>query len=155
MSPRADATKRNNSNWYDDVAMPALLRGARGVYATALHTALADAGCDDMPRNGAFVVGAIARNGSPLGEIIDNLGLSKQRAGQLVDTLVARGYLERAPDPNDRRRMTVSLTDRGRLAAATGRDAVERVDAALAERVGAGAVANLRATLGDLMESAG
>src|SRR4051794_23058524 len=99
------------TNWYDEIAMPALLRGARGVYAKALHAALADAGCDGMPRNGAFVVGAIARNGSPLGEIITDLGLSKQRAGQLVDTLVARGYLERAPDPTDRRRMTVNLTD--------------------------------------------
>ena len=77
------------THWYDDLATPALLRGARDVYGAAIRTALADAGCDDMPRNGSFVVGAIARNGSPLSEIITHLGLSKQRAGQLVDTLVS------------------------------------------------------------------
>jgi DNA-binding MarR family transcriptional regulator len=138
--------------WYDEIVMPALLRGARGVYGDAMRAALADAGCDDMPRSGSFVVGAIARNGSPLGEVIRHLGLSKQRAGQLVDTLVVRGYLDRTPDPDDRRRMTVTLTDRGRLAARTGRAAVERIDAALAEQVGADAVSRTRATLGALME---
>ena len=84
-------------------------------------------------------MGAIARNGSPLGEIIRHLGLSKQRAGQLVDTLVVRGYLDRTPDPDDRRRMTVALTDRGRLAARHGPGRVERIDAALTEQVGADA----------------
>jgi len=39
----------------------------------------------------------------------------------LVDTLVRRGYAERAPDPHDRRRVLVSITTRGRnvLAEAT------------------------------------
>jgi len=32
----------------------------------------------------------------------------------LVDTLVRRGYAERATDPNDRRRVLVSITPRGR-----------------------------------------
>lgn len=32
----------------------------------------------------------------------------------LVDTLVRRGHAERAPDPNDRRRVLVSITQRGR-----------------------------------------
>ena len=132
--------------------MPALLRAARGVYGSAIRRALAAEGCDDMPRNGAFVVGAIARAGSPLSEIISYLGLSKQRAGQLVDTLVTRGYLEREFDTTDRRRMTVTLTERGHLAAATSRAAVERIDAALRERVGADALSRARATLGNLVD---
>jgi DNA-binding MarR family transcriptional regulator len=138
--------------WHDDVAMPALLRGARSTYGSAIRAALAKADCDDMPRNGAFVVGAIARNGSPLSEIITHLGLSKQRAGQLVDTLVERRYLQRAVDPDDRRRMTVRLTARGQLAARTGRAAVEKVDAALVAKVGADSVAHARLTLGALIE---
>jgi len=133
--------------------MPALMRAARRTYGTAIHTALVEAGLDDMPRNGSFVVGAVARNGSPLGEIIEQMGLSKQRGGQLVDTLVARGYLERTTDPDDRRRLTVTLTERGRLAAATGRHAVEAVDADLVTRVGADAVAHTRRTLGALIDA--
>jgi DNA-binding MarR family transcriptional regulator len=142
----------DSSQWYKTVVMPALLRAARTTYGSAIRAALADAGIDDMPRNGAFVVGAIARNGTPLSEIITYLGLSKQRSGQLVDALVDRGYLERALDPDDRRRMTVTLTDRGRLAANAGRKAVEDVDAALVARVGAETVMHARAALGALVE---
>jgi DNA-binding MarR family transcriptional regulator len=143
------------SQWYDDVAMPALLRGARRAYSSAIRCALADAGMDDMPRNGPFVLGAIARNGTPLRELIMHLGLSKQRSGQLVDALVERGYVERALDPGDRRRITVTLTDRGRLAAHAGRRAIERVDTALGERLGARDVSRTRAALGALIELSG
>jgi DNA-binding MarR family transcriptional regulator len=137
--------------WYDDVSMPALLRAARTTYGSAIRSALEEVGCADVPRNGIFVIGAIARTGSPLGEIIAALGVSKQAAGQLVDTLVLRGYLDRAPDPDDRRRMTVSLTDRGRLAAQASRLAIDDVDAEVTERVGADTVAATRAGLGAMI----
>jgi DNA-binding MarR family transcriptional regulator len=137
--------------WYETVAIPALLRHARTTYGTAMRSAQAEVGCDDIPRNGAYVLGAIARGGSPLGEIIEGLGVSKQAAGQLVDTLVVRGYLDRAPDPVDRRRMTVSLTERGQTAAAAGRAAIGQIDGRLAERVGAEHLAHTRATLAALI----
>ena len=65
---------------------------------------------------------------------------------------MTRGYLEREFDTTDRRRMTVTLTERGHLAAATSRAAVERIDAALRERVGADALSRARATLGNLVD---
>jgi DNA-binding MarR family transcriptional regulator len=99
-----------------------------------------------------FVIGAIVRTGAPLGEIITWLGVSKQAAGQLVDTLVTRGYLERAVDPDDRRRLTIALTERGQAAAAVVRGAVDGVDAELQRRVGAEQLAVARATLGALIE---
>jgi DNA-binding MarR family transcriptional regulator len=138
--------------WYQDVALPALLRGARAAYGSAIRAALQAVGCDDVPRHGIYVVGAISRGGSPLSQIIEGLGVSKQAAGQLVDTLVVRDYLSRAPDPEDRRRMTISLTDRGRVAAAASKSAVERIDTELVEAVGAGHLAHTRATLGALIE---
>lgn len=132
---------------HQDLAFPALLRAARTTYRSAIRSALAEAACDDVPRNGIFVLGSIARGGSPLGQIITALGVSKQAAGQLVDTLVVRGYLDRTPDPEDRRRMTVALTGRGRQAADAARSAIEQVDRALVARAGADAVAACRATL--------
>ena len=131
----------------DDVAVPALLRGARRTYGSAVRAALAEVGCDDVPDNGSFLIGGIARGGSPLSGIIRELGVSKQAAGRLVDTLVLRGYLERSPDPDDRRRMTVTLTDRGRLAADASRRAVRTVDAELTARVGAERVEQARTVL--------
>jgi DNA-binding MarR family transcriptional regulator len=136
----------------DEVVLPALLRAARRTYGWAIREAQAEAGCDDVPRNGSYVIGAIARTGSPLGEIIKQLGVSKQTAGQLVDALVARGYLDRSPDPEDRRRLTIGLTERGHHAAAAGRSAVERVDVELKARVGAEYVAHARATLSALID---
>ena len=131
----------------DDLAFPVLLRFARRSYRDAVHSALGAVGCDDMPRNGSFVVGAIARTGAPLSQIIRDLGVSKQVAGQLVDTLVGRGYLDRSTDPDDRRRLTITLTERGRAAAAVIRQAVERVDAEVEAEVGPGSVTQARATL--------
>ena len=130
-----------------EVGTPALLRAARTTYGSAIREVLSEVGCEDVPRNGIFVIGAVARGGSPLSDIIASLGVSKQAAGQLVDTLVVRGYLERSPDPDDRRRMTVDLTDRGRTAAEATWTAVNEVDTALADRVGADAVAITRSTL--------
>jgi DNA-binding MarR family transcriptional regulator len=138
--------------WYDEVAMPALMRAARATYGSAIRVALEEVACEDVPRNGIFVIGAIARGGSPLSEIIRGLGVSKQAAGQLVDTLVVRGYLDRAPDPDDRRRMTVSLTERGQLAASASRSAIEQVDARAEARVGSERMAEARAVLGALVE---
>lgn len=139
-------------DWFDDVAFPVLLRAARTAYGSAIRQALADVGCDDMPRNGSFVIGAIARTGAPLSEIIKGLGVSKQAAGQLVDALVTRGYLDRSPDPDDRRRLTITLTERGHAAAAVIRSVIQRVDTELAGRVGAEYVAHTRATLAALIE---
>jgi DNA-binding MarR family transcriptional regulator len=135
-------------------SLPAMLRAARSTYGSAIRAALSEAGCDDVPRNGIFVIGAIARMGAPLSEIIEQLGVSEQAAGQLVDTLVIRGYLDRSIDPEDRRRLRVTLTERGEAAATVIRSAVEQVDSALAARVGAEHVAYTRATLACLITEA-
>jgi DNA-binding MarR family transcriptional regulator len=128
-------------------SMPALLRAARQVYRSAVLRALAEAGHDDVPRNVSYVISATARRSTPLSEIIGQLGLSKQASGQRVDTLVARGYLDRSIDPNDRRRLQISLTERGRAAAAVIRKAVNDVDTDLTAQVGAASLADTRRTL--------
>jgi DNA-binding MarR family transcriptional regulator len=87
--------------------------------------------------------------------LIRDLRISKQAAGQLVDALVSRGYLARAVDEQDRRRLVVTLTERGRAAAATQRAAREQVDAALLAKVGAECVNHTRVALAALTEMAG
>ena len=146
-----------NAPWYDTVVFPALLRWARGTYGNAMHKALAEAGCDDVPPNGMYVIGSLALGAGdvPLSLLVKQLRLSKQAAGQLVDTLVLRGYLRRETDEADRRRFTIALTERGWHAAAVQREARERVDAQLLDRVGADALAGARETLGALIEMGG
>jgi len=137
---------------YDDWPTPALLRLARDTYRSAIRRALVDAGCDDMPRDGAYLVGGMARTGAPLRELIERMGVSKQAGGQLVDTLVTRGYLDRSVDAEDRRRLTITLTKRGQSAADVVRSTVDEVDAQLVERVGAQSFAATRTTLASLIE---
>lgn len=139
---------------FQDVALPALLRAARSTFGAAIRRDLEDAGCDDVPPNGPFVLGALARTGGdvPLADIIRHLGISKQSAGQLVDMLVARGYLEREPDAEDRRRLVVRLTARGAHAAGVVREAVDAVESALCDRVGAPAVATARKVLAAVID---
>jgi len=140
--------------WYETVVLPALLRWARGTYGDVMHKALAEAGCDDVPPNGMYVIGGLAMGAGdvPLSVLVKELRLSKQAAGQLVDTLVLRGYVFRETDEADRRRFTVTLTERGRHAAEVQREAREKLEAELERRVGAAAIAGARKTLGALIE---
>ena len=140
--------------WYEEVALPALLRHARNTYGSAMRRALADAGYDDIPGNGLYVIGGLALGvpDIPLGQLIKELRISKQGAGQLVDTLVMRGYLDRAVDKDDRRKLTVALTERGKAAAATQAAAREKIDAELLASVGQDDVNRTRRTLAVLID---
>jgi DNA-binding MarR family transcriptional regulator len=112
----------------DDIAIPALLRAARGAYGHSIRKALVNGGFDDVPANGAFVLGGMANHEVTPGDLIRQLGVSKQAASQLIDTLVLRGYLAREVNPDDRRRVNVELTERGVAAGkaiGTGRQAVD------------------------------
>jgi DNA-binding MarR family transcriptional regulator len=131
----------------DDIAIPALLRVARRAYGHAIRERVAEAGFDDMPRNGPFVLGGMANRGGAAAGLIRELGITKQAAGQLIDTLVLRGYLEREVNADDRRRLTIVLTERGRAAAAAVRAGVEQVDGELAHRLSSEQLQGFRAGL--------
>ncbi|MGA2665198.1 MAG: MarR family transcriptional regulator [Nitrososphaerales archaeon] len=134
------------------VVTPALLRAARSAYIDAIRKALADAGFEDLPKNGPFVLGAMVNFGFPSAEVVRQLGVTKQAASQLIDVLVVRGYLERVPDPDDRRRVTLKPTERGRAAAVASRAGVETVDRELARRHPPAELVTFRACLATLAE---
>jgi DNA-binding MarR family transcriptional regulator len=140
--------------WFEVIPIPALLRHARVTYGLAMRKALAEAGFDDVPKNGLYVIGGMALESGeiPLGQLVKELRVSKQAAGQLVDTLVLRGYLERTVDAEDRRKLTVTLTERGRAAAAIQATARKKIDAELIVRVGAEDVGCTRRTLAALID---
>jgi DNA-binding MarR family transcriptional regulator len=131
----------------DVVVVPALLRAARGSYAQAIRASLATSGFDDLPRNGSFVLGGMGNHGAAASDMINGLGVTKQAASQLIDTLVLRGYLRRETDPDDRRRLRIELTERGRAAAAAVRSGVLAIDAELAAMISPTELAGLRAGL--------
>lgn len=138
--------------WYKGVPLPQLMRGAREVYRDDIREALETAGCDDLPRNAVFVLANLDHREpqpefSPQADVVASLGLSKQAASQLIDTLVLREYLERRNDPVDRRRMEVRLTDRGRTAAVAIQTATDAIEVALSRLISGDELQGLRAGL--------
>ncbi|HEV7137150.1 MAG TPA: MarR family transcriptional regulator [Steroidobacteraceae bacterium] len=144
-------------NGHAEIPIPALLRHARAAYGLVMRKALQVAGYGDIPKNGLYVIGGLALGAGevPLALLIRDLRISKQAAGQLVDALVNRGYLARSVDEQDRRRLVVTLTERGRAAAATQAAAREQVDSQLLARVGPQCFAQARVALMALTEMAG
>jgi DNA-binding MarR family transcriptional regulator len=146
---RGSAPERDD---YADVPLSALLPKARSTYAHAVRRALRDAGCDDLPPAADALLGALHWSDASLEAVIRWMGVSKQAVGQLVDSLVERGYLERVRDPTDRRRVSLSLSPRGRNAGRATRRAIEEVDRQLRRAVGAERVTAARTTLVALLE---
>ena len=68
---------------------------------------------DVRPAHGFAFVRISAGDASTL-DVAEHLGVTKQAASQLVEQLVARGYVERTVDPDDARRRPLRLTARGR-----------------------------------------
>lgn len=136
--------------------MPVLLRHARRTYGMAIYKALSesDGHYDDIPKNGHYVIGGLAVKEIeiPLSQLIRELGVSKQAAGQLVDTLVLRGYLDRNVDAEDRRKLNVTLTERGRAVAEVMQEVIRKVDAELLRRVSEEDVCRTRKTLAALID---
>ena len=129
------------------MGIPGLLRRARKAYGNLVSQAFADAGFDDVPRNGAYVLARVYDDSSAPADLVRELGISKQAVSQLIDTMVMRGYLARTPDTEDRRRMVLTLTPRGEAAATASWQAASEADEELASRLSADGVAALRAGL--------
>ena len=146
------AQQKSVENTRDEVPLSALLYATRGTYTEAVRQAQAKIGCDDVPASGEFILSAMGWGGASLESVIRSMGVTKQTAGQAVDMLVERGYLERSHDPSDRRRVNLALTDRGRAAGRAARTAIEQVDSDLLARVGPESIAHTRATLISLRE---
>ena len=127
-----------------------LLRRALRAHRAAVAQALAGAGHEDLPPLALWTIDAIGAGERTAGELAVRLGASKQTISQLVELLATRGYLERAPDARDRRRVTLRLTGRGLAAASTIARACEGVEAQAREEVGAEALKQARAAIAAL-----
>jgi DNA-binding MarR family transcriptional regulator len=146
-------TKRPQAqDTYQDVPLSALLYVTRGTYTAAVRRAQEKVGCGDVPGAGELILNAMEWSGASLEAVVRFLGISKQAVSQTVETLVRRGYLKRAEDPSDRRRVKLTLTDRGHAAGRAGRAGILEVDRELIARVGEQRFAHARETLVALLE---
>jgi DNA-binding MarR family transcriptional regulator len=119
-------------------------------FVDELRAALAAQGYGDLGRSDGYVFRLVDAEPMSVSGIATALAISKQGAGQIVDDMEARGYLERRPDPADRRAQLIRLSRRGRQALAAARGFHRRYERKLIGRHGAAPVAALRALLGEM-----
>jgi DNA-binding MarR family transcriptional regulator len=131
------------------------LRRALAAHRLAIAVALRRAGCDDLPPRALWAIDALRDGDRSAAELARLLGVSRQAMSPLVELLVRTGYVARGRDAHDRRRISLRLTARGRVASTAIARACAHVESRAGELVGARELERTRATLDALGEAAG
>src|SRR4051795_9851714 len=92
-----------------------LLRVPSQAVVNHCHRALNDAGFTDLRAAHMPVIMYIDHppGGTTVTALAERAQMTKQSMGELVNYMEKRGYLERIPDPTDKRAKIICLTERG------------------------------------------
>ncbi|MBY8878567.1 MarR family winged helix-turn-helix transcriptional regulator [Actinacidiphila acidipaludis] len=116
-------------NRSDAMSLTASLLTAATVLVDDIHSGVVARGFTDLRPTHGFVFSRLSPTGATVTEIAEHLGVTRQAASQIVDELVAKGYVERRPHPVDARARLVVLTTRGvRCTRAAEEAAVEALE---------------------------
>jgi DNA-binding MarR family transcriptional regulator len=138
----------------DDEAqeLAALVLLAANSLVDGIHEGVVARGFTDLRPAHGFAFARLTPSGATVSDLAAHLGVTRQAAGQLVDELAGKGYVERRPHPEDGRARLVVLTDKGWACTRAAEEAAAETVAAWTERLGA---ERLRALRGDLALIAG
>lgn len=100
----------------------------------AIDRALNSAGYGEIKPSHGVVFENIRPGGSRLSEMAARAGMSKQLMQYLVNPLVEAGYLERQPDPSDKRGKLLLLTSKGKRAVRIAEEAIASTEREWASR---------------------
>ena len=128
----------------------ALLRVPLELVRRRMLERLHEHGFDDLEAAHLNVLQYPGPQGTRPSELAARLGMSKQALNYLLGELERLGYLERQPDPDDRRSKRIALTPRCVSAIPVIRDAVREVEVAWAHELGEQRFDQLRELLIDL-----
>lgn len=129
----------------------ALLRIPREAALRAVVAGLESAGFGDVRPAHFTVFQHLPVAGMRLTALAEEALLTKQTMGYLVDDLEALGYVERVPDPADRRAKLIRLTPSGRQVDETVRGVIWRLEEEWATRMGEKNYQTLERLLRDLI----
>jgi DNA-binding MarR family transcriptional regulator len=131
--------------------MGLLLRLLYQLYSLEIQSALREAGFVDINPAAANVFTFLTSEGATVSELANLSHVRKQTMAQTVEQLERSGYVERRPNPKDRRSQLVFLTARGERVPRVTHRAAATVEQSWAGRTGADELATLRASLRDLL----
>ncbi|MGE5636091.1 MAG: MarR family winged helix-turn-helix transcriptional regulator [Nocardioidaceae bacterium] len=141
------------SNWpprSDDEGrrpLPPLLGELKELGIAEVFARLGDEGYPELRPGHGCVFRHMDRDGMRLTELAERGGLTKQAVGEVVDDLEQLGYVERVPDPADRRAKIIRLTEHGIEAGRAALRIFDDVERRWAATVGEERVAALRETV--------
>jgi DNA-binding MarR family transcriptional regulator len=134
----------------EDLDLGILLGLAYQSFTDQLRAALASKGFDDLGGAYGYVFRALAAEELSQRELATRLHITDQGMAKILGEMVARGYVERRPDPEDARVKRLRLSRRGRDALAAARRIHAALEQRLAREVGEPAVKGLRQVLTQL-----
>jgi DNA-binding MarR family transcriptional regulator len=111
---------------------------------------LIESGYGDIRPTHGCVFRFVHEDGMRLTDLAALAGMTKQSIGEIVDDLASRGYVERFPDPDDRRAKLIRLTSKGEEAQGVGLALFAKLEQRLGERHGPERVAQLRGLLEEI-----
>src|SRR5882757_5892496 len=129
------------------IPLPALMELAVDAMWTDFRASLEESGINDVRPTHGCVFRFLHGDGMRLTELASLAGLTKQSVGEIVDDLATLGYLERYPDPTDRRAKLIRLTEMGLGAQRIGFSLFAELEEDWAEAFGADRIAALRSLL--------
>lgn len=130
-----------------DRNLPQLLGDARRWFDEALLATLDEAGALHVSPTQVGLFSVLDEDGTTVSELARRMGVTRQTAHQAAHGLMNLGLLEQTPDPASARRRLIRRTSEGQRAHQRADLILERLEETLAERIGQGAVAALRAAL--------
>lgn len=121
--------------------------------ATVAHVRqqLVEAGFTDLTMAHFTVFQHLPPTGARVSALAVQAQITKQSMGALVEHLEQCGYVERRPDPTDRRASIVQLTDRGKALVGVARAALQELEDEWEAYLGADRMTHLRSALRDLI----
>jgi DNA-binding MarR family transcriptional regulator len=115
--------------------------------AKQVYSRMADAGFPEVRPAHSSLLRNISMEGSRVADLAAMAGITKQSMAYLSESLQAAGYATLVADPDDRRAKRVMLTERGKAALAALTRLSMEVEGALAAKMGAEKIAELRGLL--------
>jgi DNA-binding MarR family transcriptional regulator len=110
-----------------DLNTIAMLGQAYSLLGFKIVDGVVGAGFPQKPSHSA-VFAQIKAEGSRLTDLARGANITPQAMGELVDELEHLGYVERRPDPTDRRAKLIVLTDRGKQSIAAGIATIDELE---------------------------
>lgn len=143
-------TPGNDEKPFGPPLIGALLRMPWDAVQHHMLTRLHESGFGDFDAAYLTVFQYPGPQGARPSELATRLRISKQALNYLLGELERLGYLERRADPDDLRSKRIAFTPRGIAAVGVIREAVDEVESAWAEQLGAERFDELRNVLLEL-----